>query len=64
MSVSKISDHIKIRLKMPIPSEEPPASSKAQSQDIEDMDVLCTFKIKIEQKLGTEGYQRSVTISK
>ena len=30
------------------PSKEPPVSSKAPNQDLKDMDVLCTFKIKIE----------------
>ena len=29
------------------PSQEPPASSKAPNEDLKDMDVLCTFKIKI-----------------
>ena len=33
---------------MQSPSQEPPASSKAPNQDLKDMDVLCTFKIKIE----------------
>merc|ERR1711954_432859 len=35
---------------MPNPSQEPPASSKAPDQDLKDMDVLCTFKIKIESQ--------------
>ena len=48
MGVSKTSDHIQIKIKMPNPSQEPPASSKAQNEDLKDMDVLCTFKIKIE----------------
>ena len=48
MGISKISDHIKIKIKMPNPSQEPPASSKAPNEDLKDMDVLCTFKIKIE----------------
>ena len=38
--------------KMPNPIQEPPASSKVQNQDLKDMDVLCTFKIKIEPKFG------------
>ena len=33
---------------MPNPSQEPPVSSKAPNEDLKDMDVLCTFKIKIE----------------
>ena len=36
------SDHIQIKTRMPNPSQEPPASSKATNQDFEDMDVLCT----------------------
>ena len=35
---------------IPNPSQEPPASSKAQNQDVKDMDVLCTFKINIESQ--------------
>merc|ERR1711954_598423 len=50
MDVSKISDHIQIKIKMPNPSPEPPASSKAPNEDLKDMDVLCTFKIKIESQ--------------
>ena len=48
MGVSETSDHIQINIKMPNPSQEPPASSKAPNEDLKDMDVLCTFKIKIE----------------
>ena len=50
MGVSKTSDHIQIKIKMPNPSQEPPASSKAPNEDLKDMDVLCTFKIKIESQ--------------
>ena len=32
------------------PSQEPLASSKAPNEDLKDMDVLCTFKIKIESQ--------------
>merc|ERR1712112_758672 len=46
------------------PSQEPPASSKAPNQDLQDMDVLCTFKIKIEPKFGSWVCQRPVTIFK
>ena len=56
MVVSKTSDHIKIKIKMPNPSQGPPASSKAPNEDLEDMDVLCTFKIKIESKNSNHGY--------
>ena len=53
MVVSKTSDHIQIKIKIPNPSQEPLTSSKAPNDNLEDMDVLCTFKIKIEsQNLG------------
>ena len=37
------------------PSQEPPASSKAPHQDLEDMDVLHTFNIKIESHNCEQG---------
>ena len=45
--VSKSSDHIQIKIKMPNPIQEPPVSSKAPNEDLKDMDALCTFKIKL-----------------
>ena len=56
MGVPKTSDHIQINIKMPDPSQEPPGSSKAQNEDLKDMDVLCTFKIKIERQNSDHGY--------
>ena len=50
MGISKTSNHIQIKIKMPNPSQEPPASSKAPNEDLKDMDVLCTFKIKIDSQ--------------
>ena len=47
MDVSNTSDQIQIKIKVPNPSQKPPASSKAPTQDLKDMDVLCV-KIKIE----------------
>ena len=35
----KTTDQIKIKIKMPNPSKETPVSSKAPSQDLEDMNV-------------------------
>ena len=64
MGISKTSGHIQIKIKMPNPSQEPPASSKAPDKDLKDMDVLCTFKIKIEPNFGSLVYQKPVTISK
>ena len=37
-------------------SQEPPASSKAPIQDLKDMDVLCTFKIKLESQNSEHGH--------
>merc|ERR1712112_695593 len=51
----KTSDHIQINIRMPSPSQEPLASSKAPNQDLKDMDVLCTFKIKIESQNSEYG---------
>ena len=48
ISISKTSDHIQI--KMPNPSQESPVSSRALSQDLKDMYILCTFNIKIESQ--------------
>ena len=60
--VSKTSDPIQNKIKMPNPSQEPPAPT---NQDLKDMDILCTFKMKIEsQNLEFGLYQRPVTISK
>ena len=39
--------YIQIKFKMPNPSQEPPAPTKTTTQDLKDMDGLCTFKIKI-----------------
>merc|ERR1712081_73448 len=64
MGIPKTTDHIQIKIKMPNPSQEPPASSKAPNQDLKDIDALSTFKIKIEPKFGIWVYQRPVTISK
>ena len=40
--------YILIKIKMRTPSQDPQASSKALNDDVKDMDVLCTFKIKRE----------------
>ena len=59
MVVSKASDHIQIKIKMPNPSQEPPVSSKAQNEDLKDMYVLCTFKIKIVAKIWIMGVSKT-----
>ena len=50
MGVSKTSDHIQIKIKMPNPSQEPSGSYKAPNKDLKDKEVLWTFKIKIESQ--------------
>ena len=64
MGVSKTIDHIRIKIKMENPSQEPPVSTKAPNQDLKDMDFLCTFKIKIESWNVAIVYQRPVILSK
>ena len=56
MGLSKTSDYFQIKIKMPNPSQEPPASSKAPNEDFKDMYVLCTFKIKIKSINPDHGY--------
>ena len=56
MVVSKTSDHIQIIIKMPNPSQEPPAASKAPNEDLKDMDVHCTFKIEIQSQHWEHGH--------
>ena len=58
MGVSETSDHIQIKIKVPNPSQKPPASSKAPFQDLKDMDVLCNLKIKIESQYLNRGYTK------
>ena len=48
LGVSKTNGHFQIKVKMPNPSQEPPAPSKAPNEDLKDMNVLCTLKIKLE----------------
>merc|ERR1711954_589286 len=43
-------------VRMQNPSQELLASSKAPNQDLKDMDVLCTFKIKIQSQNSDHGY--------
>ena len=56
MVVSKTSDHIQMKIKMPNPSQEPTASSKAPKEALKDIDVLCTFKFKIESQNLDHGF--------
>ena len=56
MGVLKTRHHIHIKIKIPNPSQEPPASCKALNQDLKNMDVLRTFKIHIESQNVEHGY--------
>ena len=56
MGILKTIDYIKIKIKMSNPKQGPPAASKAQNEDLKDMDNLCTFKIKIEIKKSDHGF--------
>ena len=44
---SSIKIHIQSKIKVANSNQEPLASPKARNQDLKDMDLLCTFKIKI-----------------
>ena len=55
MSISKTSDHIQIKIKILNLNQESLVSLRAPNQDVKDMDVLCTFKIKIESKTLEHG---------
>ena len=46
MGVSKTSDHVQIKIKMPNPSQEPFSILQSPQKDLKDMAVLCTFNIK------------------
>ena len=56
MGVSKTGDHLQIKIKMPNPIQGPQVFSKAPNQDLNDMDILLTLKIKIETKILDHGY--------
>ena len=48
--VIKTGHLIQIKIMMPNPSQEPLVSSEAPNENLKDIDVLCTFKIKIESQ--------------
>ena len=48
IGVSKTSDHIQIKIKMPTPSGEPPTPHQSPQSGLKGHDVFCTFKIKVE----------------
>ena len=50
MGISKTSDHIQTKIKMPHPNQKPPASFKAPNEDLKNMDILGTLAIKKESQ--------------
>ena len=61
--VTKTSDHIQIKITMPNPSQDAPASSKAPNEDLKDMDVHLQNQGR-EPKFVSWVFQRPVNISK
>ena len=59
MVVSKISDYIQIKIKMPNPGQSPPASSKAPNKDLKDRDVLCILKSRERAKIWNMGVSKT-----
>ena len=59
MGALKTSVNIQIKIKIPNPSQEPPASSEAPIEDLKDIDVLCTLKIKIENQDSDYGCMKT-----
>ena len=59
MAVSKTSDNIKIKIKMPNSGQEPPGSSKVPYEDLKDIDVLCTFKSRKGAQIWNIGISRA-----
>ena len=55
MGVPNTSDHNQIKINISNLSQEPPVSIKAPNQELKHMDVLCTFKIRIEGKNLEKG---------
>ena len=56
MGISETNDHIQMKIKMLNPSQEPPTPSNPKNEDLKDMDVPCTFKIKIESQNLKQGF--------
>ena len=48
MGLSETIDHIQIMIKMPNSSQETPTPSEAPIEDLKGMDIIFTFKIKVE----------------
>ena len=55
MGLSKTSDHIQIKIKIPNASQEPPTSSEARNQALKELNVLYTFNITMESQNLEQG---------
>ena len=55
MGISKTNDHIQIKIKMPKPSQEPPASFKASNEDLKDLDLFEPSKPRLRAKFWHMG---------
>ena len=60
MDVSKTSDQIQMNTKLANPSQEYPASSKPTNQDLKDVDVLYTFKVKSKSQILDHGVSKTI----
>ena len=56
MGVSKTSNHITFKIKIPNPSQETQVLSTAPKEDLKDKDFLGTFKIKVESQYLDHEY--------
>ena len=59
MCVPKTSNYIQTRKKMSNPNQNHPVFSKFPNRDLKDMDVICTFKIKMRAKIWNIGVQKT-----
>ena len=64
MGVSKNIDHIKINIMMTNSRQEPPVFLKIPNEDLKDMAVISTLKIKIESQNQTLGVTKNVDHTK
>ena len=63
MVISKTSDHIQIKIKMPNPSQEPPESSNPQRRTYRTLMFFAPSKLRQRAKFWIMGVLKPVTIS-
>ena len=59
MGVSKTNDHIQIKIKMPNPSQEPPASSKAPNEELKEWIFFAPSKSRQRAKIWIKGISKT-----